>query len=234
MGSASNSDTRVARVAVLELPLRRDLYRFLCTAERWVSRDEASDALGIGRPLAAFHLEKLADAGILEISYERRTGRTGPGAGRPSKLYRPAGDEVAASVPDRHYDLAGAVLATAVAESIRTGSPIVDALREAAREAGGAIVAEAHGELPPGAVLDPDAVADVLQGCGYEPRAAADGDLVMSNCPFHRLAERERDLVCHLNLDLIEGVLDSLGHGDTFRARLEPESGRCCVRVGRR
>jgi predicted ArsR family transcriptional regulator len=86
--------------------------------------------------VAAFHLDKLADAGVVAVRFERIGGRTGPGAGRPSKLYRPADDEVGASVPDRNYDLAGSLLAAAVAESAETGAPVRDCLRATARTTG--------------------------------------------------------------------------------------------------
>ena len=109
-----------------------------------MSREEASGALDIGRPLAAFHLDKLVEAGVLEARFERRTGRTGPGAGRPSKLYRPIGGEVSASVPDRHYDLAGSLLASAVATATRTGAPVADCVRETARAAGAMLGADAR------------------------------------------------------------------------------------------
>ena len=116
--------------------LRRDLYRLLTGAPGWTTRDDAAVALGIPRSVAAFHLDKLADAGVVEVRFERVGGRTGPGAGRPSKLYRPAQSEVVASVPDRHYDLAGSLLASAIAESASTGAPVRDCLRVAARTSG--------------------------------------------------------------------------------------------------
>lgn len=114
-------DRRIAAVAALDQPLRRDLYRLLVGAAGWTTRDDAAVALGIPRSVAAFHLDKLADVGVVEVRFERVGGRTGPGAGRPSKLYRPAGDEVVASIPDRHYDLAASLLAGAVAESASIG-----------------------------------------------------------------------------------------------------------------
>src|SRR5687768_14593850 len=97
----------IAEIAVLDQPLRRDLYRHLAQAAAWVSRDDAAAALDVPRSVAAFHLDKLADAGLVEVRFERTSGRQGPGAGRPSKLYRRHRDEIAASVPERHYDLAG-------------------------------------------------------------------------------------------------------------------------------
>lgn len=53
---------------------------------RGMSRAEAADAVGVARTLAAFHLGKLVDAGLLEVAHRRLTGRSGPGAGRPAKV----------------------------------------------------------------------------------------------------------------------------------------------------
>ena len=88
---------RAEAVAVLADPQRRELYRL--ATEREISRDEAAAALGIPRSTAAAHLERLAGAGLLAVTHVRRSGRTGPGAGRPAKLYRAASADVAASIP---------------------------------------------------------------------------------------------------------------------------------------
>jgi predicted ArsR family transcriptional regulator len=223
---------RIAAVAALDQPLRRDLYRLLADASGWTTRDEAAAALGIPRSVAAFHLDKLADAGVVEVRFERISGRTGPGAGRPSKLYRPAGDEVIASVPDRHYDLAGSLLASAVAESTRTGEPVRDCLRAAARATGRRIGREVSTDGDPTPPVDPRAeVIRVLQPQGYEPVNGSDEEIALANCPFHRLAEEQRELVCGMNLDFVRGVLEGLGAGQQATARLDPEPGFCCVRI---
>jgi predicted ArsR family transcriptional regulator len=226
-------DRRIAGIAALDQPVRRDLYRLLCAAEgAWTSRDEASDALGVGRPLAAFHLDKLVDAGVLETRFERRTGRRGPGAGRPAKLYRPVATEVAASVPERHYDLAGSLLADAVTESARTGEPVTSCLRTVAQAAGVAAGTSAR-EAREGrdAEAGTDTVLAVLRDHGYEPTPAPDGGLALANCPFHRLAEQQRTLVCGMNLDFLTGVLAGAAPSTPRTPRLAPEPGYCCVRI---
>src|SRR6476661_2344927 len=78
----------IAAAAVLAEPVRRALYEHVADRDAPVDRDEAAAATGIGRPLAAFHLDRLVAAGLLEVEYRRRSGRTGPGAGRPAKFYR--------------------------------------------------------------------------------------------------------------------------------------------------
>jgi predicted ArsR family transcriptional regulator len=226
-------EARIAGIAALDQPLRRDLFALLRRTGEWTSRDAASKALGIPRTVAAFHLEKLAEAGVVDVRFERLTGRTGPGAGRPSKLYRPSAHELSASVPDRRYDLAGSLLAAAVEEATTTGASVAECLRLAARAAGVAIGADARataGRLTRQA--DRLAAAcDVLRSHGYEPFLGPRKEIVLANCPFHRLAEEHRSLVCGMNLDFLDGLLEGLGPDAGLTARLQPEPGRCCVRM---
>lgn len=225
-------DQRIAAVAALDQPLRRELYRLLAGAPGWTTRDDAAGALGIPRSVAAFHLDKLVEAGVVEVSFERIGGRTGPGAGRPSKLYRPAPGEVVASVPERHYELAGSLLAHAVAESMSTGAPVGDCVRAAARTTGRQ-TSEVR-RATSRAATKPDSRAelvDILVGHGYEPVIGADEEIALANCPFHRLAEQQRELVCAMNLDFLGGVLEGIGPDHHLTARLQPASGYCCVRI---
>src|ERR671932_509869 len=159
------TDDRVERltaVAALAEPTRRRLYDHVVRQPDPVGRDEAAAAVGVPRATAAFHLDRLADDGLLDVVRQRRTGRSGPGAGHPAKLYRRG--------------------------------------RAAAGAAGS------------------DALLAVLEEHGFEPRA--DGDaVVLVNCPFHALAQRHRQLVCGMNVRLVEGVL--AGAGETgLAARL--------------
>jgi predicted ArsR family transcriptional regulator len=219
---------RIAVIAGLEQPVRRDLFQLLSRSSTWASRDEAAEAIGISRALAAFHLDKLVDAGLAEARFERRTGRSGPGAGRPAKLYRRTATEVAASIPDRHYDLAAAILADAVAESAASGDPVAGTL---------GVVAHRVGSVLGGQVRDTDTDDDAeveraLRASGYEPELSADGTITLGNCPFHRLAERHRDLVCGMNVHLVSGILDGLGTAaDRLTAQLHPSPGHCCARI---
>lgn len=234
MDPASDLDWRIGAIATLDQPLRRDLYRLLSSAgDEWTTRDEAAAALDVPRSVAAFHLDKLAEAGVVEVRFERTTGRQGPGAGRPSKLYRLSRDELSASIPARHYDLAGTVLAAAVAESTRTGKPVADCLHDAALVAGRELGQQATEALATGrrAAERRHAVMTALAGHGYEPQLDRRKEIVLANCPFHRLAEQERELVCGMNLDFLTGLLDGMGLGQGLTARLEPAPGYCCVRI---
>lgn len=225
-------DRRISGVAALDQPLRRDLYRLLSDRDRWVSRDEAAEALGVPRSVAAFHLDKLAEADVIEVTFERTSGRSGPGAGRPAKLYRRGHAELSAAVPDRRYDLAGSLLVTAIADAERTGAPIATCLSAAARTAGRLIGedAAAAGGLTKRETRR-QAVLQVLADHGYEPTVGKRGEIALVNCPFHRLAEENRSLVCGMNLDFLGGLLAGMGPEGRLSARLAPEPGYCCVRV---
>jgi predicted ArsR family transcriptional regulator len=233
MEPANDLEQRISSIAALDQPLRRDLYRLLSERDGWVTRDEASEALDVPRSVAAFHLDKLAAAGVVETTFERTTGRTGPGAGRPAKLYRRSAGELAASVPDRRYDLAGSLLATAIAEAERTGAPVSDCLTSAARAAGRVIGEEAAAATGPLTKRDDrrGAVIEILARHGYEPVASKRGEIALVNCPFHRLAEEHRSLVCGMNLDFLAGLLEGIGPAGRLDARLAPEPGYCCVRI---
>ena len=216
-------DQRVTSVALLGEPIRRALYRFVVAQAEPVSREQAAAGVGVAHHVAKFHLDKLEEDGLLDVEYRRPPGRTGPGAGRPAKLYRRSARPIAVNLPERRYDLAGRVLAEAVSNAERRDIPVNRAVTEAARAAGRAL-----GDPP--AAADPlEAVRQALAANGYEPRVV-EGRLMLANCPFHALAETHRDLVCGLNRDLIDGLLDTVP-GD-LKAHLDPGSGRCCVTVG--
>ncbi len=218
---------RVSAVAALDEPSRRRLYDHVVRQPGPVSRDEAAAALELPRTTAAFHLDRLVDEGLLDVSYERRTGRTGPGAGRPSKLYRRSERQVGVSLPERRYDLAGQLLAAALAEAERSGDSPRAVLDRRAHELGkdlGNTARTADSRRDNTA-----AVLRVLEAYGFEPRAEG-GDVVLANCPFHALAQEHTELVCGMNLCLLDGLLDGLGRTG-LSARLDPTSAHCCVRL---
>jgi predicted ArsR family transcriptional regulator len=207
----------LSALAALADPARRALYDYVVSQDHPVSRDDAADALDLKRPTAAFHLERLAEAGLLDVSFARLTGRSGPGAGRPAKLYARATREIEISLPPRHYDLAGQVLAAAIEAAAHGAGSVHDAVGPIAH-AVGAQAARGGADL-----------SDVLTRAGYEPQATDDGDVVLANCPFHSLARQHTELVCGMNLQLLRGILDELGAGG--EAVLDPAPDRCCVRL---
>ena len=204
-------------LAALGEPTRRALYDYIVAQDRAVSRDEAATATGTKRATAAFHLERLVDDGLLEARFARMTGRTGPGAGRTAKLYARARRQIAVSLPPRRYEIAAEVLAGALEAAEREAAPVSDAVARAADRAGRRIATG-------GADL-----AEVLTRSGYEPKQRPDGGIHLANCPFHDLLARHADLVCAMNLHLLQGLIGELGA--CAQARLEPAAGRCCVTI---
>jgi predicted ArsR family transcriptional regulator len=219
-------DRNVTGIGVLADPVRRQLYRFVCSQAQPVTRDQAAEAVGIARHKAKFHLDRLEAEGLLEADYVRLTGRTGPGAGRPAKRYRQGRREFAITLPPRDYELAGHIMADAISESAHTGTPIFDALNNAAA-AHGAAIAAISADHPSAADEALDLAVRILTEHGYEPRRI-DHIVIMANCPFHRLAVGHTELVCGLNHSLLSGFVDSVAP-DLLEARLEPGANRCCV-----
>ena len=219
-----------AGIGALADPVRRDLYRFVCGQPAPVSRDQAADAVGIPRHQAKFHLDRLAAEGLLVSDYARLTGRSGPGAGRTSKLYRRADRDIAVSLPQREYELAGRLMARAIAESAASGAPVVDLLNHIAHDYGQALgVAALSGDrhAPGDSESALEVAVEVLSKHGYEPQYS-DGEVYLANCPFHALAKEHTELACTMNHALITGVADALAPHRP-RARLQPQPPRCCV-----
>ncbi len=195
---------------------RRTLYDYVRRQDHPVGREEAAEATAMSRGLAAFHLDKLVDAGLLTARYEAPADQP-RGRGRAPKVYEPLGDGLAVTIPERHYELIADILAEAVA-----GGHVP------AREAAGRVAGRHGHDL--GVKVRGAGIVDALAGLGFEPHAAADA-VRLNNCPFHALAGRHTELVCGLNLRFIEGLVEGLGdHAD---AELSPRPGACCVILSR-
>jgi predicted ArsR family transcriptional regulator len=222
-------EDRLTALAALAEPLRRRLYLHVTSSEEPVSRDAAAEALGISRSVAAFHLDKLSEVGALDVEYRRPPGRSGPGAGRPTKYYRRADGELDFSVPERRYDLAAAILARALEDAKTESLPVDAALQAAAHDYGRIIASPRGGEANTSPDDELARVLTVLTAHGYEP-ARLEETIILENCPFHALAEQHRDLICGMNLDVVDGVLEGTA-ATHLQARLDPAPGRCCVTV---
>ena len=220
MNMARNHLEDVGALSALGDPTRRRAYDHVAGQGRPVGREEVAAALGIGRTLAAYHLDRLAADGLLSVSYERRSGRSGPGAGRPAKLYDRSEREVVVSVPPRDYGLAARLLAHAAAHDEHGET------RRALRAAATSLGREIADEAP-----DPPDLAALLRVRGYGPFEEDDGVMRLRNCPFHAVAQSHPEVVCDMNLSLLEGLLGGLDAG--AEATLEPGPGRCCVAIRR-
>jgi predicted ArsR family transcriptional regulator len=217
----------LASVSSLDDPVRSRLYEFVCRRLEPVGRDEAAAGVGIGRALAVYHLDKLVEAGLLEASHRRPPGRSGPGAGRPAKVYARSSREFAVTVPPREYELAARLLVQAV-ESDHSGRSQA-ALRNAAWQLGAEFGNQYRDSAACAGMARQDLEA-LLSEHGFEPGRGQDGTTRLRNCPFHHLAQLHREVVCGMNLALVEGLVAGLRLRG-LRPSLEPQPGQCCVAV---
>ncbi|OBF39238.1 transcriptional regulator [Mycobacterium sp. ACS1612] len=226
--SGTFTDRDAAGIGALSDPLRRRLYLFVCAQPDPVSRELAADRLGLAPHQVKFHLDRLERDGLLDAIYARVSGRSGPGAGRPAKLYRRTDREIAVSLPERQYQLAGRLMADAIAESTDAGTPVIEVLHRLAHSHGRRLGDAAVGDqLPRTVTAALDLAVRTLAENGYEPRRQ-DARVVMANCPFHTLARAQTELVCKMNHALIDGLAGALGpHGPI--PELDPAPDRCCV-----
>ncbi len=227
----ADGSTDLDAVGSLAEPTRRALYDYVVSRHDWVGREEAATALGLRRGVTVHHLERLEAEGLLVSDHRRINGRTGPGAGRPAKVYRRARDGFTVSLPPRRYDLAGHLLAVA-ADRARSGAEdIDDAIADAARSEGERMGRRAQGRI--GDDTSPGgrrrALFDELRHDGFEPVTDDDGVTALHNCPFHDLSETHTELICGMNHTMLAAAVDGCG-GTGLEARLEPEPGHCCVR----
>ena len=203
--------------------MRRRLYDYVTAQDHGVSRSEAAEAAGIQRTLAAFHLDRLVETGLLDVTFRRPAGRTGPGAGRPAKLYRRGAAEHQVSVPPRDYRGAAELLAEVV--DVTGAEP---QLQRSARSRGAAAGRAARRQAPD--APDADLVTGALLAQGYQPYRE-EAEVRLRNCPFHVLASRYPPLICGMNLALVEGLLDGAAV-TSLQARLDPRPEECCVALG--
>lgn len=218
-------------VGALAEPSRRAIYDYVVSRHDWVGRDEVAGAVGLRRGVTVHHLDRLEADGLLVTDHRRINGRTGPGAGRPAKVYRRADEEFAVTLPPRRYDLAGRVLAAAADRSLADDGSLADAIRDAARAEGTELGDRARRRV--GADGTPDARRGALfaelRDDGFEPVTDDSGVTALANCPFHDLSESHTELICGMNHQMLTAAVERCG-GTGLDARLQPEPGHCCVR----
>ena len=206
----------LSRIAALEDPVRRALYVLVSRRSGETSRDQAAHGVGVSRALAAFHLDKLVRAGLLDVTYRRLTKRRGPGAGRPSKLYRRSSAQLSLTLPPREYELAAELLAEAFG-----GAGAKAQLDRVAGRLGRRLAARER-------TRGRRAFIAVLERHGYEPTTATDGTIALRNCPFDSLARTHRSLVCDMNRALVRGF--KAGAGLTgYHVVANARPGYCCA-----
>lgn len=219
---------QISGIALLAEPVRRALYLYVSRQPEPVSRDQAASAVRATRENAAFHLDRLVEEGLLEASFRRLSGKAGPGAGRPSKLYRRAGRQLEVTLPARRYQLAAELLAQAL--DARPGTEARTEAAAAARALGrslGTAARERAGQRSSRGRPLRQAI-DVLDENGFEPAESPRGVVRLRNCPFDPLPRDHRDLVCGMNLAFIQGVLVGMGARGITATR-DQQPGICCV-----
>jgi predicted ArsR family transcriptional regulator len=213
-------DQDLVALGLLVEPVRRDLYDWVVAQVRPVGREEAANALKITRALATFHLDRLAAAGLLEGGYRRLSGRVGPGAGRPARVYWRADRQFNVSLPERRYERVARLFASAL-ERLGEKSP-PGPLQEAARELGEHLGNTARRGAPT------TRLTGALKAGGYEPLTDEAGAIRLGNCPFDALTNEHRTLVCGTNLAIAEGLARGCG-ATNYRPVLDFQPDRCCV-----
>ena len=203
-------------------PVRRRLYEAVAAEKREVSRNEVAKSTGVARPLVAYHLDRLVKDGLLATRFERQTGKTGPGAGRPAKLYFRPRSPVQVTLPPRDFELAARILIEALAE--QPHEEIQRILDDIAQKTGEEM---ARDELQAEEGSESEILARLLEDRGYEPQTES-GETCFRNCVFHELADQQREIICGMNHSLLKGMLKALP-GAAVEAKLQPAPDRCCV-----
>jgi predicted ArsR family transcriptional regulator len=223
----------VAAIAALDDDVRHALYAYIRGVGIPVTRESAAAAVGISRKLAAFHLDKLVELGVLRSGFATDTVRR---VGRVPRVYEPAVADIAVHVPERTPELLAGILVEAVVGTADAQSDphAQEAARRVARRRGAALGRRARDEARPGRLGVERATAlafDVLAAEGFEPYRA--GPTVrLRNCPFHPLAATAPEFVCGLNHEYVTGLVEGIGADGRLAAELAPRPGECCVAIG--
>lgn len=219
--------SQIAGIAALDEPARRALYGYVAAQAEPVGREQAAAGCDLPLHTARFHLDRLVDEGLLDVEFRRLSDRSGPGAGRPSKLYRRSGRELSVSFPERRYDLAGDIFAEAIDRSMQDGISVAAGVAEVAQRRGREAAAAAGARRRSS---ERTRATKVLAQTGYEPRSTTNGEICLVNCPFDQLARRHTEVVCSMNLAFVDGVLAELGC-ESLAPVLDPDPDSCCVKV---
>ena len=197
-------------------PELRQALLFVRSRRQPVSPDELAELQSVHRNVARRRLDRLADAGLLVSGFERRTGRTGPGAGRPAKIYSAAPETAAIEFPARHYDDLVGLLVEALPERSRP---------KRLRDVGAALAARLlHGSrLVPARDLRRglERVCEALGALGFHASVeSVDDDVAVittATCPLRPLVVSRHDATeidRGLWRGLVEAALERRGAGE--------------------
>jgi predicted ArsR family transcriptional regulator len=223
----------VAAIAALDDDIRHALYQHVrASAGTAVTRESAAEAIGISRKLAAFHLDKLVELGILRSGFGAGPRRVG----RAPRLYEAADADIAVRVPERTPELLAEILVEAVvgAPGDEPQPQAEQAALRVARRRGVARGAQVLEQARPGRLGVERATAlvqELLTEDGFEPYRAGPA-VRLHNCPFHPLAAAAPQFICQLNCEYVAGIVAGLGADGRIAAELAPAPGECCVEIG--
>lgn len=210
-------------VGLLAEPTRHQLYLYIRERHEPVGREEAAQHVGVKPRIAAFHLDRMADAGLLDVEYRRLSGRVGPGAGRPAKVYSISSRSFSVMIPQTRYALAASIMAASLSAD-GTESP-----QQVATSVGTSFGDEIRRqERTKAARLE--AVQVRLTQLGYEPKVEESGEWTMRNCIFAELSRSHREIVCPMNAAFITGLLGG-AHLHSLRVERRVAEPGCCVQV---
>jgi predicted ArsR family transcriptional regulator len=219
----------IAAVALLAEPVRQRLYAYLRERHEPVGREDAARNAGIAVKLAAFHLDRMAEAGLLDVEYRRLTGRVGPGAGRPAKLYSVSPRAISIALPQTRYALAASMMATALSDGVSQADG-AEKLQEVATTVGESLGSDIRTQVRTNRARR-EAVRNKLEQLGYDPQPQGSKELSLRNCIFSELSVSHRDLVCGMNAAFVRGLLDGASvRSSRVEGRMAEPPG-CCVRI---
>jgi len=189
-----------------------------------VTADDAAAALGVHRSVARGRMERLTQAGLLETSFARRSGRSGPGAGRPAKQYSAATESDALELPPRHLP---ALVARLLDELPADGREA--ALRRAGEDFGRELARSAGLEPQAGVEAGLEAVCAAVRSLGFQARLeGVEGDsasISTPTCPLRPLVA-ERVEVAHVDRGMWAGLVEC-GLDGTRAEAVECETQSC-------
>jgi predicted ArsR family transcriptional regulator len=219
----------IAAVALLAEPVRQRLYAYLRERHEPVGREDAARNAGIAVKLAAFHLDRMAEAGLLDVEYRRLTGRVGPGAGRPAKLYSVSPRAISIALPQTRYALAASMMATALSDGVSQADG-AEKLQGVATTVGESLGCDIRAQMRTNRARR-EAVRNKLEQLGYDPQPQGAKELTLRNCIFSELSVSHRDLVCGMNAAFVRGLLEGASvRSPRVEGRMAEPPG-CCVRI---
>jgi predicted ArsR family transcriptional regulator len=203
---------------------------------RAASIGEVAEATGVHRNVARRRLERLTAAGLLTAGFERPPGRSGPGAGRPAKVYSAAPETTAIEFPERRYAELVGLLVDAVP---------ADRLTDVGARFGSALAAAAGVEPARDRRAGLERLCSAMGALGFQARLAAlegeRAEIVTPTCPLRPLVVASpavADVDHALWRGLVAAALEDVDVGEVAcetRDCLEPCAPcRVTVSLGRR